>query len=247
VCRFVAYLGPPVTLESLLLAPPHSLLRQSYEPRHQRHGRINADGFGVGWYAPEVRATPAHYRSTAPMWSDRSFESFAGVVRSGAVLAAVRNATPGLATDESNTPPYAHDHLLFAHNGRVAGFPGPVAARLRDELSDERTADLQGSTDSEVLFALVLDELARGAALDEAVRSVVGRVQALAPGSRLNVVLSDGTTVVATAAGDSLFTREGTDDAVVASEPFDDEDGWVAVGDGSVVVAVQGSIQIGAL
>ncbi len=72
-------------------------------------------------------------------------------------------------------------------------------------------------------------------------------MQALAPGSRLNVVLSDGTTVVATAAGDSLFTREGTDDAVVASEPFDDEDGWVAVGDGSVVVAVEGSIQIGAL
>jgi hypothetical protein len=45
-----AYLGPPVRLSALLLDPPHSLLRQSWEPRRQRYGRMNADGFGVGWY-----------------------------------------------------------------------------------------------------------------------------------------------------------------------------------------------------
>ena len=33
MCRFLAYLGPDVSLESLLLAPPWSLLRQSYEQR----------------------------------------------------------------------------------------------------------------------------------------------------------------------------------------------------------------------
>ena len=80
MCRFVAYLGPPVTLEALLLAPEHSLLRQSWAPRHQRHGTINADGFGVGWYDSARRPEPARYRTARPMWADRSFASLAGVV-----------------------------------------------------------------------------------------------------------------------------------------------------------------------
>ncbi len=63
MCRFVAYLGPPVTLGALLIHPPHALLRQAWAPRHQRHGCINADGFGAGWYDPARRPEPARYRS----------------------------------------------------------------------------------------------------------------------------------------------------------------------------------------
>ena len=60
MCRHVAYLGPPVPLRELLVDPPHSLLRQSWAPRRQLHGRMNADGFGVGWYA-EGDPIPAHF------------------------------------------------------------------------------------------------------------------------------------------------------------------------------------------
>src|SRR2546430_13674869 len=108
MCRFLAYLGPPVSLHELLYGPDNGLVHQAYAPRHQRHGRINADGFGVGWYAPDVRPEPARYRTTTPMWADASFSSVAGVISSRAVLAAVRNATPGLPVDESNTPPFTH-------------------------------------------------------------------------------------------------------------------------------------------
>ncbi|MDQ1633063.1 MAG: gamma-glutamyl hercynylcysteine S-oxide hydrolase, partial [Frankiaceae bacterium] len=59
MCRHLAYLGPPQTLEQILLTPEHSLLRQSYAPRFQRHGTVNADGFGAGWWQPEVRPEPA--------------------------------------------------------------------------------------------------------------------------------------------------------------------------------------------
>ena len=62
MCRHLAYLGPPVTLASLLYDPPHSLLRQSWAPRMQRHGTVNADGYGVGWYQPDVRPEPARVR-----------------------------------------------------------------------------------------------------------------------------------------------------------------------------------------
>ena len=249
MCRLLAYLGPTVTLESLVCAPPHGLVTQAYAPRHQRHGRINADGFGVGWYAPDVRAEPARYRTTTPMWADNSFASLAGVVSSGAVVATVRNASPGLPVDESCTAPYTHEGWLFAHNGRVLGFPGEVAVRLRRSLSDRRTAELQGVTDSEVLFALVLDRIDAGASARDAVDAVVREVLDVAPESRLNLCLSDGTTVVATACGDSLFTLtdRGHDAVVVASEPYDDEPGWTAVPEGSLVVATRTTLETGAM
>ena len=249
MCRFVAYLGPPVALESLLLTPPHALAVQAYAPRHQRHGRINADGFGVGWYAPEVRAEPARYRTTTPMWADNSFASLAGVVSSGAIVAAVRNASPGLPVDESCTAPYTHERWLFAHNGRIQDFPGPVAVQLRRLMSDERTAQLQGVTDSEVLFALVLDRMEAGACAPEAVRVVIAEVLNVAPESRLNLCLSDGKRIVASACGDSLFTLSdpGSDAVVVASEPYDDEPGWTEVAGGSIVVATRSTLETGAL
>jgi glutamine amidotransferase len=249
MCRLLAYLGPPVPLESLLLAPSHALVTQAYAPRHQRHGRINADGFGVGWYAPEVRREPARYRTTTPMWSDNSFASLAGVVSSGAVVAAVRNASPGLPVDESCTAPYTHDRWLFAHNGRVQDFPGESATLLRRMLSDERAAQLQGVTDSEVLFGHVLDRIEAGAFPADAIAAVVKLVLDIAPESRLNLCLSDGDTIVATACGDSLFTCSDPElgAIVVASEPFDDDPGWNEVSDGSLVVANRSTLDIGAL
>ncbi len=106
MCRIVAYLGnTEIPLSSLVLAPDHSLLVQSYAPAEMMSGVVNADGFGCGWYAPEVDGEPAVYRSNSPMWSDRSFASIAPKVCSATALAAVRSATPGLPAEESGVPP----------------------------------------------------------------------------------------------------------------------------------------------
>ena len=240
MCRFLAYLGAERTLESLLVDPPHSLLRQCWEPRRQVSGVVNADGFGVGWYDAARRPEPALYRSVLPMWADRSFLSLAGVVASGAVVAAVRSATPPLPTEVSATPPFAAGRWLFAHNGAVAGFRDGAAARLRRTLSERREAGIAGPTDSEVVFAMVLDRLDTGASPAEALAAAVHAVGAVTGvSSRLNLVLSDGERVAATACGDSLFVRD--DGAVVvASEPFDEEAGWREMPDGTVVEATTG-------
>src|SRR5205085_9261296 len=84
MCRLIAYLGEPVTLSSVLLEPEHALVVQSYAPRHQVHGRINADGFGAGWYTPDVRREPSRYRKPVPMWGDQTFADIAGGIRAGA-------------------------------------------------------------------------------------------------------------------------------------------------------------------
>ncbi|HEX2274995.1 MAG TPA: ergothioneine biosynthesis protein EgtC [Acidimicrobiales bacterium] len=238
MCRFVAYLGPPVTLQALLYDPPHSLVRQSWAPRHQRQGAVNADGFGVGWYDHEVRAEPARWRTPRPAWADRSFASVAGLVRSTAVLAALRDATPPSPVEESGTPPFTSGPWLFAHNGRVEGFAGggPTKVGLRRRVSDTRAAGIEGASDSEVLFALALDRLDEGAEPGRALADVVATASGVAP-ARLNLVLTDGHRLGATAWGESLFVRESEGTVVVASEPYDDDPRWTPVPDRSLVVA----------
>src|SRR3712207_8029756 len=112
-------------------------------------GVVNADGFGCGWYAPEVDDEPAVYRSDAPIWSDRSFASIAPRVRSATVLAAVRSATPGLPAEQSGVPPFASGPYLFAHNGAIRDFRRTAMRPLRELLSDESYSGLLGTTDSE--------------------------------------------------------------------------------------------------
>ena len=247
MCRLIAYLGEPVTLRGVLLDPEHSLLRQSYEPRHQEHGRINADGFGVGWYAPDVRALPARYRKPVPMWNDQTFANLAGAIRCGAFLASIRNASPGLPIDEACTAPYTRDQWLFAHNGRILDWHGPKGAGvvLRRRLSDASLAAIEGATDSEVLFALVLDGITDGRSPRDAIVDVLRTAQDVSPGSRLNLMLTDGTTVVATACGDTLFTRRDETAVVVASEPYDDAPAWQPVPDDSLVVATANDLTVG--
>src|SRR4051812_34068450 len=108
MCRHLAYVGAPVSLADLLIAPAHGLLRQSWAPRRQASGVVNADGFGVGWYAGGD-AAPARYRRAVPIWTDASFSDVARVTRSRAVLAAVRSATVGMSLDETAAAPYAAD------------------------------------------------------------------------------------------------------------------------------------------
>ncbi|MBE9500101.1 hypothetical protein IHE61_24835 [Streptomyces sp. GKU 257-1] len=114
MCRHLAHLGPARTVGELLLAPPHSLHRQSWAPRRQEHGTVNADGFGVGWYA-DGDPVPARYRRSGPIWADGFFPDLCRVVRTRALLAAVRDATSGCSAGEAAAAPYAAGPWLFSH------------------------------------------------------------------------------------------------------------------------------------
>jgi glutamine amidotransferase len=247
MCRHLAYLGPPVPLRTLLSDPPHSLLRQSWAPRRQRHGTVNADGFGVGWYA-EGDPVPARYRSDRPMWTDRTFADIARVVRSRAVLAAVRSATPGMPYTVGAAAPFAAGRHLFSHNGVVPGWadglamitmPAGVSTLLR-------TMSEEAATDSALLWVLCQQRLDEGASLAAALAAVV-RLAASTAGGRLNLLATDGGEIVATAYGDTLSYRADQRGVVVASEPYDDEPGWVDVPDRSVLHATPDGVTVSPL
>lgn len=248
MCRHLAYLGPPVTLEALLLAPASGLLRQSWAPRRQRYGTVNADGFGAGWYA-ESRPEPARYRRAQPMWTDASFASLAGVVSSRCVLAAVRSATAPSPAEESATAPFLHGRWLFSHNGALDGFSGPAGTSLLRRLAERGgpAARVESSADAALLAGLVFAELEQGAGVGPALSAVVDEVTAVDHG-RLNLLVTDGTSIAATTWGDtlSLLAGQGLAGAgvIVASEPLDDDPGWQDLPDCSLVVASPGAVSV---
>src|SRR5215210_3786281 len=268
MCRIVSYLSnKEIPLSSLVLAPDHSLLVQSYAPAEMMSGVVNADGFGCGWYAPEVDGEPAVYRSNSPMWSDRSFASIAPKVRSATVLAAVRSATPGLPVEESGVPPFASGPYLFAHNGAIKDFRHTAMRPLRDALSDESYSDLLGTTDSETIFALLLDRLqdtnvalgdadAVAAATAETIRRVSEICTKLGVPATLNVGVTDGRAMAfvrysTEGPGNSLYLLEDgrafPGAVVVASERLDDDPAWRAVPDRSLLRADRTGISVSPL
>jgi gamma-glutamyl hercynylcysteine S-oxide hydrolase len=242
MCRHLAYLGDQTTLRSLLMDPPYSLQAQAWAPRRQRHGVINADGFGVGWYA-DGDPVPARYRRAKPIWSDPTFADLARVTRSRAVLAAVRDATEDTEAGETAAAPYAADRWLFSHNGALSGWPETGAALAADLPAGDVLA-LEARCDSAVIWAVVLRRLRAGSGLAGALEETIRELTARHLGGRFNFLLTDGETIAATAAGDTLCYRASPAGVVVASEPGDDEPGWVDVPDQSLVQASVGSVTV---
>lgn len=243
MCRHLAYLGPPRTLAELVLDRPRGLLRQSWAPADMRGGgTVNADGFGVGWY-PGGGAEPVRYRRDKPLWTDGGFAGLAASVASGAVLAAVRSATVGMPVVETACAPFAWRGWLFSHNGVVAGWPDSVAG-LAAELPVTDLLTLDAPTDAALLFALVRHRLRAGVAPADALAAVVSEVDAAAPGSRLNLLLTDGETVAGTAWHHALSVLTGSREVVVASEPWDDDAGWRPVPDRHLVLATRDGVRV---
>jgi glutamine amidotransferase len=228
MCRHQAWLGAPRTISSLVLEPEHGLLRQSYQPRRQSHGLMNADGWGVGFFVPE-QSEPVRWRSSRPMWAEPSFASVAPVLRSGAVLAAVRSATPGMPMEESAAAPFTDGRWLLSHNGVVD----------RAVLPARREAE--SVCDSALLAAHVL---AQGG---DRVGETVGLVAAADPSARLGLLLTDGRRVLGVTWGDPLSYLVEPDGIVVASEPWDDDERWVDVPDRHLLEATPDGVTVSAL
>ncbi|MCQ4083042.1 ergothioneine biosynthesis protein EgtC [Streptomyces sp. RB6PN25] len=242
MCRHIAYLGDRVPIAAVLTEPPHSLYRQAWEPRRQRYGTVNADGFGVGWYA-DGDPVPARYRRAAPIWADPSFTDLVRVVRTGALLAAVRDTTDGSVPDESAAAPYGFGRWLFSHNGALPGWPGS-AADLAAELAPEELLALEARCDSALVWALVLHRLRAGHAPAQALADTVSAIAVSLP-ARLNLLLTDGTAIAATTWGDTLWHRlDPGRSVVVASEPYDDDPAWTELPDHTLLLATREEIDV---
>lgn len=249
MCRLLGYIGSPIALDKLLYKPEHSLIVQSYQPREMNSGVVNADGFGIGWYDAQKDTNPFSYKNILPIWNDTNLASLSRYVESGCVLAYVRSATAGQAVDLSNCQPFEYDRLLCIHNGLIENFRQTLYRSLRDRLGDVAYQSIKGNTDSEHLFALLLDELQTlpSATLEQALHKVLLQVDQLAKSHQVavsaNMIVSDGKCLIASRfasdkkAPSLYWLRDDPtfpEAVIIASEPLF-ESNWNSVPEQSIV------------
>jgi len=221
MCRHLGWLGADATVSSLMLDPPHGLRVQSYAPRRQKHGLMNADGWGAGFFdGSSEGGVPRRWRSATPLWGDVSFDSVAPALRSHCVVAAVRSATAGMPIEASATAPFTDGHWLLSHNGVVDRSVLPL------------TSSAESVCDSAMLAATIF------ALGPEALGETIAQIGALDPRARLNILAANGSRIIATAWGDTLSILRRDDGVVLASEPYDDDPAWEDVPDRHLVEVI---------
>jgi glutamine amidotransferase len=151
MCRWLAYSGSPILLREALYTPAHSLIDQSL---HSRLGAeaTNGDGFGIGWYG--TPPTPGLFHSTEPAWNDHNLHELADHVSSSHFFSHIRAAI-GSSVQQTNCHPFRHDRWLFMHNGFINEFAS-LKRDLALAVDPSLYPEIQGQTDSEVLFFLAL-------------------------------------------------------------------------------------------
>jgi glutamine amidotransferase len=243
MCRFLAYHGQPVLMESVVSKPCHSLIHQSIQA-HEAKTATNGDGFGLGWYGE--RPEPGVYRDLRPAWSDENLISICAQVRSRLFFAHVRAST-GTATSRANCHPFSHGANLFMHNGQIGGYQA-VRRQVEALIPDPVYPARHGTTDSEAIF---LAAIARGAANDaiRAFTEVLSAIRGITKAAGVNDALrfaaafTNGDTLTAfrwacDSNAPTLYWRHDSNGLHVVSEPLDETRSmWNALPQGSALVA----------
>lgn len=259
MCRFAAYVGPPVPLAEVLYAPERSLQVQAYDPHTMIRGNVNVDGTGAVWWPHDAPTEPPlRYVTTTTPWGDANLPGLARRLRSPRMLLAVRSATPGIPYGPGNVAPFVHGDVAVSHNGWLGGFRGDVGRELTAALPDDLYPAVDAVSDSLVVFLTILAHRAKQpdgdlvaatrAALDD-IGKVCRRHGREAP---LNLLVANHEVLVAVRHSvdfeqNTLYLdRTGSfhGGITVASEPLDGRDDWQAVPPSHAVVLRDGSAEI---
>lgn len=254
----IAYCGKPITLQRLVTEPAHGLMHQARYPQELRYTRTNADGYGFTWL--DQNGEFVSRRSIQPLWQDPALATL-GRHRSGLWLGMARSATEGMSVRLENTQPFVAPALnagatVFMHNGFVRRFATSLLPYLLTTLSPAQRATLQGDTDSEYLFALLLHLHQRHGARDwvSALRQLMRTLADELEDERalLGILLYNGETIYALRHGinepcPSLYMTtkhpEFPDSVVIASECFDHHASWQPLPE-DVIVTIQDPARI---
>ncbi|MCG8494256.1 MAG: class II glutamine amidotransferase [Sneathiellales bacterium] len=228
MCRWLAYIGPPRVIEDLVYEGDHSLSAQAMNSNKAKLG-VHGDGGGLGWYSRSPE--PGLYRNPGPAWSDPNLRELTRHVESHIFFAHVRAST-GAPNVFVNCHPFRDGKWLFMHNGQIGGFPY-LKRGLHELLSHESYHALEGSTDSELLFQLMITN---GLKTDpvQALRSTVQQVENtrksndITEAFRATFAITNGESLWALRwssdeLAPSLFQMGEENSALVVSEPLDED------------------------
>jgi glutamine amidotransferase len=244
MCRILAYLGEPLPVEHLLFDTDNSLVRQSYSPR-MMNTFLNLAGFGMkAWDPTSLRPEdPFSYRSTILPSFDRNLRMMASKLAPTCLVAHVRGVTHSgeAVVADTNLHPFhfAGARVVLAHNGHLRQFPRMRYA-LVEHVRPELARRIEGTTDSEWIYAMILSQLDDPYGVPEtreladatanALR-ILRRVRAthdIDTSSPVNLCVSSGRSVVATRVSFDYGWYPPEDEMLETDLPFVSL--WYAIG-----------------
>jgi len=183
---------------------------------HRRNHPVNVHGCGIGWYARErcglvdelgldAYNRPTVYTTVAAPSHDRNLRALSKTISSSLLFGHVRAAGPGASVHQYNCHPFFKGRYMFMHNGDITDF-SKVRRGLQHQLRDDLFDHMSGTTDSELLFLLILNRLPDchtqqdPATLQQAVLDAFCAVIQANRGkaNSLNIAFTDGETTIAT-------------------------------------------------
>ena len=234
MCRLLAYAATQRQTVQELLSP------DEFE-RYRQLSSLHRDGWGHAWL-DDPFDDPHQVTSVQSALEDEQFPTHLASTPAVAGIVHLRWATSGFPVCIENSHPFVDGPWHFAHNGAVADHH-----RLVDLLSPERRTSLEGDTDSELYFQLILqrsDELGDIAA---GVREAVADIRRVCGLGSLNCLLLSTTRLLAVQAqGETAAPVAELIKAVgdAAALPLGHDDSYYrlrfTVRDGSLLVASTG-------
>src|SRR5947209_1932544 len=163
MCRILAHLGEPLPIRSLLFDTDNCLARQSYSPR-MMNTFLNLAGFGMkAWDPGSLRPDdPFTYRATTLPSFDRNLHSISSKLAPTCLVAHVRGVTYSsealVATTNLHPFQFTGARVALAHNGHLRQFAS-MRYSLVEHVRPEFAQRIEGTTDSEWIYALILSQL----------------------------------------------------------------------------------------
>ncbi|KQO39057.1 MULTISPECIES: class II glutamine amidotransferase [unclassified Aeromicrobium] len=162
MCRVLAYIGPEVPVESLLLTPENSLVNQSLDP--ERHPQLQLAGWGFGIWSEHLLKPdePLLYHRPMAAFYDDNAPGIVPSLQASTLLAHVRaaNYDASCVLADENCHPFSFDGApwIIAQNGDLPGWQ-LLQRELLQHCKDEFLSQMRGTTDTEFLYVLLLSLL----------------------------------------------------------------------------------------
>lgn len=162
MCRVLAYIGPDIPIDSLLLAPDNSLVNQTLDP--ELHPLLQLAGWGFGAWSEHLLKPeePFLYRRPMAAFYDDNARGIIPSLQASTLLAHVRAAAYNSSTvlTDENCHPFSFQGTpwILAQNGALPNWR-LLQKELMQHCKDEYLKQVKGTTDTEFLYVLLLSLL----------------------------------------------------------------------------------------
>lgn len=162
MCRVLAYIGPEIPLESLLLTPSNSLVNQALEP--ERYPDLHLAGWGFAAWSEHLLKPedPFIYRRPMAAFYDDNATRMIPSLQASTMLGHVRAAAydSKVVMVDENCHPFSFEETpwILAQNGDLPNWM-LLQRELLQHCQNRYLEQMRGTTDTEFLYVLLLSLL----------------------------------------------------------------------------------------